>query len=92
MDLQNSQVQTIHPALRASLSPSISPNRFYPALWNILSTPHRLRARSLLFDSRFRNDETGATAYNLRIIHKIVIYAGSLGSVYRRKIEQLSGE
>jgi transposase len=45
-----------------------------------------------LFDQRFRNDETGATAYDPRILLKIVLYAYSRGIVSSRKIEQACRE
>jgi transposase len=45
-----------------------------------------------LFDERFRNDETGATAYDPRILLKIVLYAYSRGIVSSRKIEQACRE
>ena len=45
-----------------------------------------------LFDARFRNDENGATAYDPRILLKIVLYAYSRGIVSSRKIEQACQE
>ena len=45
-----------------------------------------------LFDSRFRNDQTGARAYDPRILLKIVLYAYSRGIVSSRKIEQACRE
>lgn len=45
-----------------------------------------------VFDTRFRNDETGATAYDPRILLKIVLYAYSRGIVSSRKIEQACRE
>jgi len=45
-----------------------------------------------LFDARFGNDETGATAYDPRILLKIVLYAYSRGIVSSRKIEQACRE
>jgi len=45
-----------------------------------------------LFDERFRNDETGATAYDPRILLKIVLFAYSRGIVSSRKIEQACRE
>ena len=41
-----------------------------------------------LFDRRFNNDATGATAYDPRILLKIVLFAYSRGIVSSRKIEQ----
>jgi transposase len=45
-----------------------------------------------IFDDRFNNDETGATAYDPRILLKIVLYAYSRGIVSSRKIEQACRE
>lgn len=45
-----------------------------------------------LFDSRFSNDQTGATAYDPRILLKIVLYAYSRGIVSSRKIERACRE
>ena len=45
-----------------------------------------------LFDDRFRNDDTGATAYDPRILLKIVLFAYSRGIVSSRKIEQACRE
>jgi transposase len=45
-----------------------------------------------IFDTRFRNDETGATAYDPRILLKIVLYAYARGIVSSRKIEQACRE
>lgn len=45
-----------------------------------------------LFASRYRNDETGAPAYDPRILLKIVLYAYSKGVVYSRRIARLCEE
>lgn len=45
-----------------------------------------------IFDARFSNDATGATAYDPRILLKIVLYAYSRGIVSSRKIEQACRE
>lgn len=45
-----------------------------------------------LFESRYRNDETGAPAYDPRILLKIVLYAYSKGVVYSRRISRLCEE
>jgi transposase len=45
-----------------------------------------------LFESRFCNDETGAPAYDPRILLKIVLYAYSKGVVYSRRIARLCEE
>lgn len=45
-----------------------------------------------LFDIRAQNDQTGATAYDPRILLKIVLYAYSRGIVSSRKIERACQE
>lgn len=45
-----------------------------------------------LFDNRYRNDITGATAYDPRILLKIVLFAYSKGVIYSRRIAQLCCE
>lgn len=45
-----------------------------------------------VFDRRFQNDETGAPAYDPRILLKIVLYAYSRGIVSSRRIEQCCRE
>jgi len=45
-----------------------------------------------IFDIRYRNDDTGATAYDPRILLKIVLYAYSRGIVSSRKIAQACSE
>jgi transposase len=44
------------------------------------------------FDERFKNDVTGATAYDPRILLKIVLYGYSRGIVSSRKIERACHE
>ena len=41
------------------------------------------------FESRYRNDETGAPAWNPRTLLKIILYAYSKGIIWSRKIEDL---
>ena len=45
-----------------------------------------------VFDERFRNDETGAPAYDPAILLKIILYAYSRGIVSSRKIAQCCRE
>lgn len=45
-----------------------------------------------LFERRFRNDTTGAPAYDPRIVLKIVLFAYSKGVIYSRRIAQLCEE
>ena len=42
-----------------------------------------------LFENRYRNDATGAKAYDPRILLEIVLYAYSKGIIYSRRIAQL---
>lgn len=41
-----------------------------------------------IFDERYRNEETGASAYDPRILLKIILYAYSRGIVHSRRIAQ----
>jgi transposase len=45
-----------------------------------------------VFEARYKNDETGATAYDPAILLKIVLFAYSKGIMHSRKIEQLCRE
>jgi transposase len=45
-----------------------------------------------IFDSRYRNDETGAPAYDPAILLKIILYAYSRGITSSRKIAQCCRE
>ena len=45
-----------------------------------------------IFDLRYRNDETGAPAYDPAILLKIILYAYSRGITSSRKIEQCCRE
>ena len=45
-----------------------------------------------LFDTRYRNDETGAPAYDPAVLLKIILYAYSRGITSSRKIEQCCRE
>ena len=44
------------------------------------------------FDGRYRNDETGAPAYDPRILLKIILFAYSRGITSSRKIAQCCNE
>lgn len=46
----------------------------------------------LIFDERYRNEETGATAYDPRILLKIILFAYSRGIVHSRRIAQACEE
>lgn len=50
----------------------------------------KLNLREL--ESKYKNDETGAPAYNPRILLKIILLAYTRGITSSRKIEQLCGE
>ena len=45
-----------------------------------------------IFDERYRNEETGATAYDPRILLKIILFAYSRGIVHSRRIAQACEE
>jgi transposase len=45
-----------------------------------------------VFDARYRNDETGAAAYDPAILLKVILYAYSKGIIHSRKIERLCRE
>jgi transposase len=45
-----------------------------------------------VFDNRYCNDDTGASAYDLAILLKIILYACSRGITSSRKIEQCCKE
>ena len=45
-----------------------------------------------IFDERYRNEETGATAYDPRILLKIILFAYSRGIVSSRRIAQACEE
>lgn len=45
-----------------------------------------------VFDARYNNDDTGAPAYDPRILLKIILYAYSRGIVSSRRIEELCRE
>lgn len=45
-----------------------------------------------LFDNRYKNDETGATAYDPRILLKVILMAYSRGTTSSRAIEKLCQE
>lgn len=44
------------------------------------------------FDARYKNDDTGAPAYDPRVLLKIILFAYSRGVIYSRRIEQLCRE
>jgi transposase len=66
------------------LSEQIQPGTFEFALDYLVD--HELDFRAL--DARFRNDATGASAYDPRVMLKIVLLAYSRGLISSRRIEQ----
>jgi transposase len=63
----------------------IIPGTFVYALNHIVDNELDLS----VFDTRYKNDETGATAYNPSIMLKIILYAYSLGAISSRRIASL---
>src|SRR5437868_11644864 len=66
------------------LSEQIVPGSFAFALDHLVD--HELDLSAL--DARFNNDEVGASAYDPRVMLKIVLLAYSRGLISSRKIEQ----
>lgn len=68
-------------------SEQILPGTFEFALNDVID-----RIDLSIFDARYRNDDTGAPAYDPRILLKIILFAYSRGVVSSRKIEGLCRE
>jgi transposase len=66
------------------LGEQVQPGTFEFALDHLVD--HELDLSAL--DARFRNDETGASAYDPRVMLKIVLLAYSRGMITSRRIEQ----
>lgn len=66
----------------------ILPGTFEYALNHIIDKEFDLS----IFDTRYKNDETGAPAYNPAIMLKIILYAYSKGIIHSRKIERCCRE
>jgi len=66
------------------LADQVQPGTFEFALDHLVD--HELDLSAL--DARFRNDETGASAYDPRVMLKIVLLAYSRGLITSRRIEQ----
>lgn len=66
------------------LADQVQPGTFEFALDHLVD--HELDLTAL--DARFRNDETGASAYDPRVMLKIVLLAYSRGLITSRRIEQ----
>ena len=70
--------------LAVDLSKQLLPGSFEHALNHLID--HKLDLSS--FDSRYKNDETGATAYPPAILLKVILFAYSQGVVSSRQIER----
>ena len=70
--------------LAVDLSKQLLPGSFEHALNHLID--HELDLSS--FDSRYKNDETGATAYPPAILLKIILFAYSQGIISSRQIER----
>ena len=67
-----------------SLSEQIAPGTLEFAIHTLVED----RMDMSRFDARFKNDETGRSAYNPRILLKIILLAYSRGIIHSRKIER----
>ena len=74
--------------LPVDLARQLLPGTFEHALNHLLD--HAIDLSS--FDGRFRNDETGATAYPPAMLLKVVLFAYSQGIVSSRGIERVCRE
>ena len=72
--------------LSVDLAQQLRPGTFEHALNHLLDHAVDLSH----FDARFRNDETGATAYPPAMLLKVVLFAYSQGIVRSRAIERVS--
>jgi len=55
---------------------------------------HRLieeRIDTSMFDEKYHNDETGRTAYDPKVLLKIVLFAYSRGLLHSRRMERARG-
>lgn len=71
-----------------SFDKQIVPGTFEHALNELIDNTLDLS----VFDARFRNDDTGASAYDPRLLLKIILFAYSRGIVSSRKIAQACRE
>src|SRR5665647_1018099 len=74
--------------LAVDLARQLLPGTFEHALNHLLD--HEIDVSH--FDARFRNDETGATAYPPAMLLKVVLFAYSQGIVRSRAIERVCQE
>jgi len=70
--------------LQVSLSEQLIPGTIEFAIHTLVDS----RMDFSQFDSRYNNDQTGSSAYDPRILLKIVLYGYSLGIISSRKIEK----
>ena len=70
--------------LQVSLSEQLIPGTIEFAIHSLVES----RIDFSQLDSRYRNDQTGSSAYDPRILLKIVLYGYSLGIISSRKIEK----
>src|SRR5712692_794019 len=77
-----------HKLIPVSYEEQILPGTFEHTLNYLIDHELDLSA----FDGRYRNDDTGAPAYDPRILLKIILYAYSRGIVSSRAIERLCRE
>jgi transposase len=68
--------------LTVDLSKQIVPGSYEYTLTHLIDNKLDLR----VFDQKYNNDETGATAINPKILLKIVLYCYSMGIISSRKI------
>ena len=76
-EAQNGQVQKSMTTARASSSPSPLTNRFSRTFERTLNYLIDNELDLSVFDARYRNDDTGAPAYDPAILLKIILYAYS---------------
>ena len=74
--------------LPVSLEDQLVPGTLEFALHALVDTRMDMRG----FDEKYRNDETGRTAYDPKILLKVVLFAYSRGIVSSRKIERACQE
>ena len=74
--------------LPVSLEKQLSPGTLEFAIHTLVET----RMDLSLFDEKYKNDETGRSAYDPKILLKIVLFAYSRGLIGSRRIEQVCRE
>ena len=71
-----------------SLEEQLMPGTLEFAIHTLVET----RIDTSIFDSRYKNDETGRWAYDPKVLLKVVLFAYSRGLVHSRKIERACKE